>query len=192
MRLGTHHKLFLSYTLLVGAVVLILVVGVDATLREPLLDRARVDLLRELAQGRDLYDARPTETPDAIARRMREAVGHRVTIIAPDGSVLGESDVPPDMVPHLDALIRSDAAAARAVRERDDQVDALLDSLSRVLLTHMKGNNVTRRARTRRRPRSGTRWGTGAFSESAAARPADSRSETAQVVHPAITTKSLD
>jgi two-component system, OmpR family, phosphate regulon sensor histidine kinase PhoR len=102
MRLRTHHKLFLSYTLLVGAVVLILVVGVDATLREPLLERARVDLLRELALGRDLYDARPTETPDAIARHMRDAVGHRVTIIAPDGNVLGESDVPPDMVPHLE------------------------------------------------------------------------------------------
>jgi phosphate transport system ATP-binding protein len=87
MRLRTHHKLFLSCTLLVGAVVLILVVGVDATLREPLLDRARVDLLRELALGRDLYDARPTEAPDAIARRMRDAVGQRVTIIAADGTV---------------------------------------------------------------------------------------------------------
>jgi phosphate transport system protein len=40
----------------------------------------------------------------------------------------------------LDALIRGDAAAARAVRERDDQVDALLDSLFRVLLTHMMEN----------------------------------------------------
>jgi phosphate transport system ATP-binding protein len=87
MRLRTHHKLFLSYTLLVGADVLILVVGVDATLREPLLDRARVDLLRELALGRDLYYARPTEAPDAIARRMRDAVGQRVTIIAADGTV---------------------------------------------------------------------------------------------------------
>jgi phosphate transport system protein len=40
----------------------------------------------------------------------------------------------------LDALIRGDAAAARAVRERDDLVDDLLDSLFRILLTHMMEN----------------------------------------------------
>jgi phosphate transport system protein len=40
----------------------------------------------------------------------------------------------------LDALIRGDATAARAVRERDDLVDDLLDSLFRILLTHMMEN----------------------------------------------------
>jgi two-component system, OmpR family, phosphate regulon sensor histidine kinase PhoR len=113
--LRTHHKLFLSYSLLVGAVVLILIVGVDAALRQPLLDRARVDLLRELALGRDIYDARPAENPDAVARRIAAAVGHRVTIIAPDGTVVGESGVPPEMVAHLENHAhRPEVRAARA------------------------------------------------------------------------------
>jgi phosphate transport system protein len=37
----------------------------------------------------------------------------------------------------LDSFIRDDAAAAREVCRRDDQVDALQDSLVRILLTHM-------------------------------------------------------
>jgi phosphate transport system protein len=40
----------------------------------------------------------------------------------------------------LDALSRGDADAARAVRERDDLVDDLLDALFRILLTHMMEN----------------------------------------------------
>jgi two-component system, OmpR family, phosphate regulon sensor histidine kinase PhoR len=102
VRLRTHHKLFLSYSLLVGAVVLILIIGVDAALREPLLDRARIDLLRELTLGRELYDAATDRDPDAMARRISALVGHRVTIVAPDGTVLGESDVAPGTIPHLE------------------------------------------------------------------------------------------
>jgi phosphate transport system protein len=37
----------------------------------------------------------------------------------------------------LDSFIRGDAEAARGVCRRDDQVDALQDSLIRILLTHM-------------------------------------------------------
>lgn len=37
----------------------------------------------------------------------------------------------------LDAFVRTDAQAGRAVCKRDDQVDALHDSVFRILLTHM-------------------------------------------------------
>ncbi len=37
----------------------------------------------------------------------------------------------------LDAFVRADAAAGRAVCQRDDQVDGLHDSVFRILLTHM-------------------------------------------------------
>ena len=37
----------------------------------------------------------------------------------------------------LDAFVRADAAAGRAVCKRDDQVDGLHDSVFRILLTHM-------------------------------------------------------
>ncbi len=101
-RFRTHHKLFLSYTLLVGAVLVVLVVGVDAALREPLLERARADLHRELILGRELYDRTPGADPDSLARHVSALVGHRVTIIRPDGTLIAESGVPPDMVPMLE------------------------------------------------------------------------------------------
>lgn len=93
-RLQTHHRLFLSYVLLLVVVMAALVIGVDAALREPLLERSRGDLLRELALGRELYDAAPHADPDSLARRISAVTGHRVTIIAPGGEVRGESDVP--------------------------------------------------------------------------------------------------
>ena len=37
----------------------------------------------------------------------------------------------------LDAFVRADAQAGRAITRRDDQVDALHDSVFRILLTHM-------------------------------------------------------
>ncbi len=43
----------------------------------------------------------------------------------------------------LDAFIRADGAAGRAVRRRDDEVDALLDTSFRVLLTRMMENPAT-------------------------------------------------
>jgi two-component system, OmpR family, phosphate regulon sensor histidine kinase PhoR len=101
-RLRTHHKLFLSYAFLVAGVVLILIIGVDRTMRQPLLERAAVDLLRELTLGREIYDSAPFGDPDAIARRISAAVGHRVTIVRPDGLVIGESGIPATALPELD------------------------------------------------------------------------------------------
>jgi two-component system, OmpR family, phosphate regulon sensor histidine kinase PhoR len=102
MPMRTHHKLFLSYSILVAAVVLILIAGVDRALRPPLLERAGIDLLRELALGREIYDTAPADDPDVLARRISQIVGHRVTIIAADGVVLGESDVLPGAVARLE------------------------------------------------------------------------------------------
>jgi two-component system, OmpR family, phosphate regulon sensor histidine kinase PhoR len=102
MVLRTHHKLFLSYSLLVAAVVIILTIGVDRTVRRPLLDQAAVELLRELALGRDIYEGDTQASADASARRLAGITGHRVTIIAADGTVLGDSDVAPVHLPALE------------------------------------------------------------------------------------------
>ncbi len=93
MRLRAHQKLFLSYALLVAAVVVALSLGVEATLRGPLLDGAVDELRRELALGREIVDSRGGEDPDALARYLGAVTGHRVSIIAPDGSVTGDSGV---------------------------------------------------------------------------------------------------
>jgi two-component system, OmpR family, phosphate regulon sensor histidine kinase PhoR len=119
--LRTHHKLFLSYALIVAGVVAILVVGVDAALRRPLIERAAVDLHRELALGRELYDTSPAHDPHAMVRRISGLVGHRVTLIAPDGTVLGDSDVQPTLVPGLENHgARPEVAQAMAARTGTD------------------------------------------------------------------------
>jgi phosphate transport system protein len=43
----------------------------------------------------------------------------------------------------LDAFVHENAAEASAVRERDDTVDALQESLFRVMLTHMTEHNIS-------------------------------------------------
>lgn len=102
MRLRTHHRLFLSYGLLVGSVILLLIVGVNNTLRAPLLEYAERELLRELELGREIFDQSPTADPDSLARHLGRLTGHRVTVVAPDGVVLGDSGVDPGLVASLE------------------------------------------------------------------------------------------
>jgi two-component system, OmpR family, phosphate regulon sensor histidine kinase PhoR len=94
VRLQTHHKLFLSYSILVAAVVLVLTLGVDATLRRPLLEQAALELARELQLGREIWGAHPETPAGDVARRLGQITGHRVTLIAGEGAVLGDSHVP--------------------------------------------------------------------------------------------------
>lgn len=102
MRLLTHHKLFASYAAVVLAVILILLIGVDAALRPPMLAQAEDELRRAVALGREIYDAEPYQNPDSLARQLAGVTDHRVTIIADDGDVLGDSGVPPADVPMLE------------------------------------------------------------------------------------------
>lgn len=93
VRLLTHHKLFLSYAAIILGVVLILIIGVDSAVRPPLLERATDELSREVALAVEIYDAQPGRHPDPLARYLHEVTGHRVTIIARDGGVIGDSEV---------------------------------------------------------------------------------------------------
>lgn len=91
MRFRAHHKLFLSYAFLVAGVVVALILGVDAALREPLLEQAGDELERELALGRELYAQNAGAEPDSLARYLGRVTGHRVSIIAPNGDLLADS-----------------------------------------------------------------------------------------------------
>lgn len=102
MGLRTHHKLFVSYGILVAVVVVALVAGINATLRQPLLDYAEAELLRELELAREVFDRRAGAGPDDVARELARLTGHRVTVIARNGTVLGDSGVDPGLVASLE------------------------------------------------------------------------------------------
>jgi two-component system, OmpR family, phosphate regulon sensor histidine kinase PhoR len=94
VRLRTRSRLFLSYLLLVAGVVLALMLGVDVTLRGPLVEQAAAELQREVRLAAEVYDARGG-APDSLARALSALSGHRVTVVAPDGTVVGDSHVAP-------------------------------------------------------------------------------------------------
>ena len=102
MKLRVHHKLFLSFSSLVAVVILALSLGVDITLREPLIQQAKEDLRRELALGAEVVERFPEVAPDSLARRIASLIGHRVTLMEPDGRVVGDSGMEPDQVPLMD------------------------------------------------------------------------------------------
>jgi two-component system, OmpR family, phosphate regulon sensor histidine kinase PhoR len=102
MRMRAHHKLFLSYTVLLVALIIALTFGVEATLREPLLRQATEELQRELGLGLELLDLSPDADPDSLARHLAAITSHRVTIIREDGVVLGESGVPAGETPNVE------------------------------------------------------------------------------------------
>jgi two-component system, OmpR family, phosphate regulon sensor histidine kinase PhoR len=94
LRLRAAQQLFLTYVALIAVVVIALSFGADSTLRNHLTGTAREDLRRELLLGRSLYESLPEANPDSIADLLGTLSGRRVTIVAGDGRVVGDSRVP--------------------------------------------------------------------------------------------------
>jgi two-component system phosphate regulon sensor histidine kinase PhoR len=92
MRLRAHHKLFLSYGVLIAGVVAALVLGVGSAVRAPLLQRARDDLLRELALANELYERSVGADPASMVRELARITDHRVTLLTRGGDILADSE----------------------------------------------------------------------------------------------------
>jgi two-component system, OmpR family, phosphate regulon sensor histidine kinase PhoR len=101
-RLRADQKLFLSYIALIAAVVVALTIGVGSTLRANLVDRLRVDMRHELLLARDLYARSRGVDADALADRLGMLSNRRVTVIAPDGRVLGDSERDGDQLARME------------------------------------------------------------------------------------------
>jgi two-component system phosphate regulon sensor histidine kinase PhoR len=114
VRLRADQKLFLSYLALSAAVVVALTLGVGSTLRSHLTERLAADLRRELFLARSLYASRPAADRDEVADWLGALAARRVTIVAPDGRVLGDSQVPRDSL----AAMQNHAARPEIVSAR--------------------------------------------------------------------------
>lgn len=101
MRLRADQRLFASYVLLIVAVVATLVFGAELVLRRQLVSLAGADLRRELLLARSIHQQNRLLSPDSLAGVLGSLSGRRVTLIAPDGRVLGDSRIPE---PRLAAL----------------------------------------------------------------------------------------
>ncbi|MFW5740314.1 MAG: PAS domain-containing protein, partial [Myxococcota bacterium] len=105
MRLGFRSKLFLVSLL----VIVTTLVGGGAYLEHRLVDRleGRIEseLLRATRSARQAAELLPDNRPvsyQQLATRLSEATEARVTIVAADGTVLGDSDVPEHLVPRME------------------------------------------------------------------------------------------
>jgi two-component system phosphate regulon sensor histidine kinase PhoR len=92
-RLGVDLKLFLSYLALIAAAIAALTAGVGFTLRRQLTEMVADDVRRELNLAIELHRQGAAIPPDRLAGRLGELSGRRVTLIAADGRVVGDSEV---------------------------------------------------------------------------------------------------
>jgi len=92
VHLRADQKLFLSYLAVIAAVVVALTLGVGSMLRTHLTGIVADDLTRELMLVRTLEERTPGIDPDSLADWLGHLTGRRVTIIAHDGVVRGDSE----------------------------------------------------------------------------------------------------
>ena len=101
MRLRIHHPLFAGFVGVTGLLVVLVVVLAGSGLRRELTETNRTALARELALAVSLTESLPGVSPQDVARRITAQIGHRVSLIAPDGRVLGDSDTRSDRLAQL-------------------------------------------------------------------------------------------
>ncbi len=98
MRLRIQHALFAGYLGVVGLLVALIVLMVGSGLRRELRADFREELDRLLALGERIVSSSSGLDPHALARVITERTGYRVTLIRPDGVVIGDSFVDPTEV----------------------------------------------------------------------------------------------
>jgi two-component system, OmpR family, phosphate regulon sensor histidine kinase PhoR len=89
VKLSLQWKWFLGLTALIVVLVLVVNVSLDLTLPNYLVRRIRADLERDAVLVRAAYTG---HSPSTFAHDIAGKTHLRVTIIAPDGTVIGESD----------------------------------------------------------------------------------------------------
>jgi two-component system phosphate regulon sensor histidine kinase PhoR len=92
VHLRADQKLFLSYLAVIAAVVVALTLGVGSMLRRNLTSMVADDMRRELYLVRTIDEQNPSIDPDSLANWLGRVTGRRITVIARDGGVLGDSE----------------------------------------------------------------------------------------------------
>ncbi|MGZ5095973.1 MAG: ATP-binding protein [Burkholderiales bacterium] len=107
MTLGIRFKLFLGSLVLIGISIVAAELYLSQALEEQLTDRIRADLIvraRLIAQRIASTGVRLSDEPsaDALADELGAASGVRVTLVRPDGTVAGDSEVDAARLPKIE------------------------------------------------------------------------------------------
>ncbi len=105
MKLGVRGKLFLFSLALILAAALIAGLFLERKQRSALGSRIEIELLHHARMARELIiesGQHELEAIDRLADRLGQATASRFTVMAPDGRVLGESELPPEEIRRMD------------------------------------------------------------------------------------------
>lgn len=120
MRLQVHHPLFAGFLGLIGLQVLLIVLLTGAGLRGELTEVYEQELHSQLNLAEALAEVSPTTSHDDLARLITARISNRVTYIALDGTVLGDSFVEPSLLsavenhagrPEVQGVLRGDSVS---------------------------------------------------------------------------------
>ena len=102
MKLSLQWKWFLGLAVLLADLLLVVNICIDLSLPPYLVQRIRADLEREAILARATFAQTSPESINVLAHDLARPTGLRVTIIAPDGTVIGESDKPPEQLAQIE------------------------------------------------------------------------------------------
>ncbi|HEX6814552.1 MAG TPA: ATP-binding protein [Gemmatimonadaceae bacterium] len=113
MRLA--RRLFAGFALVITVLAILVVVISGQRLAGELTARETEQLRHEAQLVAAQWAGQPSADPETLAHTAGAALGHRVTLIAPNGRVIGDSEFADDALPHLENhSTRPEVIAARA------------------------------------------------------------------------------
>ncbi len=101
-RLRIRQRLFVGFAVVVTVMTALAVVLVTSGLRRVLTETFQEELERQLALGEWILEGASDAVPDVLAREITARVGYRVSLISPDGVVLGDSYVEPQRLTQVE------------------------------------------------------------------------------------------
>jgi len=108
------RRLFAGFTLVITVLAILVVVISGQRLARELTARETEQLRHEAQLVAAQWAEQPSADPETLAHTAGAALGHRVTLIAPDGRVIGDSEFADDALPHLENhSTRPEVIAAR-------------------------------------------------------------------------------
>ena len=102
MPLRIHHALFLGFASLIAVFVLVALPTVGTGLRTNLTAVYQGELVREMGLIQEIIRTRGDADLHTVIREISERTGYRVTLIAEDGRVVQDSEVPPGRIPEVE------------------------------------------------------------------------------------------